>query len=113
MNAGRQLCPESEEKPMRKIKNLFSARERRELQLPEEIYGSGPFIELHGRREVCVQGCRKILLCEPDAVRLALREGILSVRGRGLSCTAYFAGAVSVRGVICAVFFEDGGETVL
>lgn len=94
---------------MKKIRNRFSATERRALVLPEEIYGSGPFIELRGRREICIQGCRKILLCETDAVRLSLREGVLAVRGRGLSCTTYFAGAVSIRGVICGVEFEEGG----
>lgn len=107
------MRPPTEDIYMRKIRNLFSVRERRALVLPEEIYGGGPFIELRGRREVCVQGCRKILLCEPEAVRLSLRDGILSVQGRGLSCATYFAGAVSICGVICAVSFEDGGEITL
>ena len=92
-----------------KIKHQLSVRERRALNLPEEIYGGGPFIELRGQREVCVQGCRKILLCEPDIVRLALRDGILAVRGHGLVCSTYFAGAVGIRGKICVVSFEEEG----
>lgn len=96
---------------MPKIKALFRARERRPLSLPEEIYSSAPFIELRGRHEVCVQGCRKVLLCTPEAVRLALREGSLLVQGRELCCMTYFAGAVSVRGIICGVCFDgEGGE---
>ncbi len=96
---------------MPKIKSLFSARERRPLDLAEELFVSGPFIELKGRREVCVQGCRRVLLCTPDLVQLALREGSISVWGQSLCCVAYFAGAVSVRGVICTVSFDEkGGE---
>jgi sporulation protein YqfC len=99
---------------MEKKKQLmerFSVQRRQRLILPDEIFGGGPFIELCGRREICIQGCKKILLCEPDTVRLALCGAVLSVSGRGLVCTTYFAGAVSVRGVICRVEFEDGSES--
>ncbi len=94
----------------KKFMERFRIQRRQRLVLSEEIYGSGPFIELRGRREICIQGCKKILICEPDTVRLALRGAVLSVGGRGLVCTTYFAGAVSVRGVICRIEFEDGSE---
>ena len=94
----------------KRLAERFCIRQRNRLELSEEIYGGGPFIELRGRREICIQGCRRVLLCEPDIVRLALRESVLSVSGRGLVCATYFAGAVSVRGVICCVEFEDGRD---
>lgn len=93
---------------MKKRRNQLSARERRPLCLPDDIVGGGPFVELRGRREVSVQGCRRILCCEADLVRLALAVGTLEVRGQGLSCTTYFAGAVSIRGVIDGVAFGAG-----
>ena len=93
---------------MKKRWNRFSATERRALILPDEVYGGGPFVELRGRGEVCIQGCRKILTCETDLVRLELRGSVLAVRGRQLTCVTYFAGAVAIRGVVCMIAFEEG-----
>ncbi len=95
---------------MRKRKDRNGGMRRQMLVLPEEIFERGPFIELRGRREICIQGCRKILLCEQDNVRLALRGETMTVRGRDLVCTTYFAGAVSVHGLICRVEFEEGSD---
>lgn len=96
---------------MKQRKNQLSARERRPLALPDEIFGRGPFIELCGRRELSVQGCRRILCCESETVRLALSVGVLEIRGLGLVCTTYYAGAVSVKGCIDGVAFVGGEES--
>lgn len=97
----------TEEYRMKKKKFSFSARERRPLELPESLFGDGPFIELRGRRELCIQGCKKILCCTPNTVCLALREGVLKVEGSDLICLTYFAGAMSIQGYIrCMSFVE-------
>lgn len=86
------------------------AGERRPLQLPTDFLENGPFIELRGQREICVQGCRKILLCNDDEVHLLLRGSLLMVRGQNLRCATYFAGAVAVTGWICGVEFAQEND---
>ncbi len=68
-------------------------------------YGSGA-----GRGEmivwrdgVTVYGCRRILLYSPGEIRLCLSERIISVRGEGLYCASFSAGAVSICGKIISV----------
>ncbi len=93
---------------MKKKKNGKLARSAREsFAMVEDLFCDGPFIELRGRHELAVQGCRKILTCTENEVCLALRETGLHVAGKRLHCTTYYAGAVSVNGEIDALFFDD------
>ena len=75
--------------------------------LAEDIWGNGPFIELRGRQEISVQGCRKIVVCTDTEVLLRLRDADLHIEGSALCCTTYFAGAVSVRGEITLLRFDE------
>lgn len=75
--------------------------------LAEDIWGGGPFIELRGRQEISVQGCRKIVVCTETEVLLRLRDADLRIEGNALCCTTYFAGAVSVRGEITLLRFDE------
>ena len=77
------------------------------MLLPEELLCGGPFIELRGQREVCIQGCKKVLLCREDEVRLLLRGIVLVICGKVLRCETYYAGAVSIKGSIKSVSFSD------
>ena len=68
-----------------------------------------------------VYGCRKILRYEEDRICLSAPRRCVCVRGRGLICTAFSAGAVTVEGSITSVCFcpsdcvgrcKEGGETL-
>ena len=74
--------------------------------LAEDIWGEGPFIELRGRQEISIQGCRKIVVCTETEVLLRLRDTDLYIEGNSLCCVTYFAGAVSVRGEITLLRFD-------
>ncbi len=80
------------------------------LDIPPDII-NGIFVELRGRSNVVVHGCREILLYTPEEVRLRLRGCGLSVRGEGLYCTAYHTGTADIDGRIASVsFFEEDGK---
>lgn len=89
------------------MKRKKVAREDSFSALAEDIFGDGPFIELRGRREISVQGCRCILVCTETEVLLRLRDANLHLEGNGLRCTTYFSGAVSVHGEITLLRFDE------
>ena len=76
------------------------------LDLPPDLFGGGR-IELRGRNELTVQGGGKILLYTPEEIRIEFDGGVLSVRGRRLSCISYYVGAVGMEGYISGLSFEE------
>jgi sporulation protein YqfC len=78
------------------------------LDIPADVTGGGLRLDLRGRNTLTVHGCTRILDFSPCEVRLALRDGTLTVRGCRLICTAYLAGAVGIEGRICCMEFQDG-----
>ena len=79
------------------------------LDIPPDLF-NGIFVEMRGRTNVVVHGCREILLYTPEEVRLRLRGCIICVRGSGLYCTAYHTGTADIDGRIISVSFGDGEE---
>lgn len=82
---------------------------------------SGGLIELRGRTEITVEGCRKIEKYDTDEIILRLSDYSVSFRGRSLCCTAYYTGAIGILGYLDSVCFigtddyeklskEDGKE---
>ncbi len=88
-----------------KRKNV--ARDDSFSALTEDIFGDGPFVELRGRQQISVQGCKKILLCTDTEVVLRLRDTDLHLEGNALRCTTYFSGVVSVHGEISLLRFDE------
>ena len=81
------------------------------LDIPADITEGGLRLDMRGRHTLTVHGCRKILDFNPDEVRLAVKDCVLTVKGKRLICTAYLAGAVGVEGYICGIAFCDGEVT--
>ena len=77
------------------------------LDIPREALPGGFLMTLSGQEELVVHGCRRILRYGQEEMALLLTEKCLCVRGKGLTCTAFGAGAVTVRGVIFSVCFEE------
>ena len=76
------------------------------LDIPPDIL-NGIYLELRGRGNLTVRGCRKILLYTPEEVRLLLGSEVLSLRGAGLYCTAYRSGVIELDGRIDNISFES------
>ena len=77
------------------------------LDIPADTLTDGLRLDMRGRNTLTVHGCTGILDYSPCEIRLALRDGVLSVLGQRLICTSYLAGAVGIDGCICALRFED------
>lgn len=94
---------EKEKRPMRD-------RISRKMFLPTETFSGGIYIELRGRTELCLGGCRRILKYSEDEMIFEICDGSVCVRGEKLSANSYLAGTVGVRGYIESVSF--GGRDV-
>ena len=77
------------------------------LDIPPDLT-NGNFVEIRGNSNVCVHGCKKILLYTTEEVRVRLTGCVLSVSGNDLYCTAYHSGNIEIDGIINSVsYMED------
>lgn len=67
-------------------------------------------VELRGKNQLFVYGCRRIVTYSPTLISLAVKGDELCVEGERLICTSYYGGAVSIEGVIISVSFRGGEE---
>lgn len=84
-------------------------RERlcRRLDLPPDSLPGGGLLEVRGQSSVTVKGCGRILTYTPELIRIRRQGGVLCVRGKRLSCTSYYVGAVGIDGWIGSISFEE------
>ena len=75
------------------------------LDLPSDLFSGECAIEIRGRTNVTVRGCRRILRYSKEEIRLAMSHFDVRVRGKHLDCSAYFAGAIRIDGEVEAVDF--------
>ncbi len=77
------------------------------LDIPPDLT-NGNFVEIRGNSNICIHGCKKILLYTTEEVRAKLTGCILCVTGNNLYCTAYHARTVEIDGLIHSVsYLED------
>ncbi len=67
-------------------------------------------VELRGKNQLFVGGCRRIITYSPTLIVLRVKGDELSVRGERLICTSYHGGTVSIEGAISSLSFGKGGE---
>ena len=70
-------------------------------------------IEIQGRRELMVHGCRGIEAYHPTEILLRVRDGeitLLRVAGEGLLCSTYHSEGVVIEGTIHRVDLLQGEE---
>ena len=94
---------------MRKEKHLF-ARMREKLDIPCEILPGGFGVIFSGNREMTVSGCRRILTYSEEEILLSLGKVQALVRGKGLLCTVFNAGSITLCGEIRSLSFLKEGE---
>ena len=82
----------------------FIERLGHKLDIPGDVI-SGIHIDIRGRNNITIQGCKKILLYTTHEVRIKLTGEVICVSGEGLYCTAYHSGVVEIDGYITNVSF--------
>ena len=93
-----------------KSKRSFSEFLTCECDIPGELISGGCHIEMKGRNCMKIRGCRKIISYSPNKVVMKMKREVICVIGKRLTCLTYFAGAVSVEGIIDSVSFLHGTE---
>ncbi len=76
---------------------------------PDSLAGE-TMIELRGKNQLFVGGCRRIITYSPTLIVLAVKGDALSVKGKRLICTSYYGGTVSIEGEIRSISFGEGEE---
>lgn len=89
-------------------KNKISLMQRMlvALDIPPDVE-SGIFIEIRGKSNVCIHGCREILLYTTEKVLIKVSSEIVCVCGSELYCNAYHSHYAEIYGIIKAVGFEE------
>ena len=87
-----------------KRKDKLSALERLYLKfdIPPDILNN-MVIEIRGRTNVRIHGCKEILIYTADIIKLQLSECILKVFGKDLYCTSYGSGNMEIDGIISSL----------
>ena len=95
----------------RNIENKMSALEKLYLKLdiPPDIIND-MFIEIRGRTNMCIRGCREIRLYTPKQISVQLSECVLQVFGKELYCTAFNSGNIEINGIISSIVLDSGGQ---
>ncbi len=92
------------------IKGHRSLRQRVSERCRQPMEAFEHLVVWRGQTNVTVYGCRRILLYTPRRICLLVGKRPLSVLGQGLICSAFCAGAVTVRGEIRGVEYAEGTE---
>lgn len=64
-------------------------------------------LEVQGRGDMLVRGCRRILFYSTEEIRLLLHSYVLNVKGEDLYCTSYFFDAISIEGKISSIEMSE------
>lgn len=72
---------------------------------------SGMSLEMRGRNELVLCGCREILCYAPERITLIQCGYCISIEGRRLTMSSYSDGRISIRGEVDRIDY-CGGEGV-
>lgn len=77
----------------------------RALELPAGSLTGAARFEMHGNREVVVEGCRSILQYDESAIRINVGKMIACFLGRGLCIKCLTPDSLVVEGFITSIEF--------
>lgn len=86
-------------------KERWLGRVEHALELPAGVLTAAPRMEFSGNRRVLVEGCKRILECDEDCIRLCTANGILRFTGRELCMACRTAEYAVITGRVSAVEF--------
>ena len=79
------------------------------IGVPSDLI-SGGYIEIRGRGEVSICGCKRIVKYSEGEIILRIGKELLMIRGRGLTCSAYFSGNIGIGGYIDSLAFSGNRD---
>ena len=69
------------------------------------------YLHLHGRRQLRLENCRRVLECNALRVRLETRDLTVEIWGTGLRVFDYNDNSVLVRGKISTIQLAERGQS--
>lgn len=78
------------------------------LSLPEDAAGGLARLTVLGSREILAENCRAIAEVSESRVRLAVRDGLISVSGARLALADVRPGSLRIVGEIAAIELPEG-----
>ena len=99
----------------KKNKNKHERRTLPELislvtDLPADLFSNGMTLEMRGRNELLLCGCREIIGYTETNIRVILGSCSVCVIGRRLAMSSYSDGRITVTGEIDSLDFCGGGD---
>lgn len=101
-------CARDERTP---VKRSFAERMGTVLDIPADLLCGGCYMEMRGRNELTLSGCRRIVGYSSHEIILRLRRGSMQIRGRNMTCTAYHSGCITIGGWIGEISFCDAEDS--
>ena len=83
---------------------------RMKRRYASEGFGELQTVVLRGRGEATVHGCRRILSYSPQEICFGMKRERLTVTGKGLYCSSFVGGTVTVMGRIDSFSYTEGRE---
>ena len=79
-------------------------------ELPSDLLCGGFRLEVRGRNQIFLTGCRRILKYSSEEMIMSVKGFSVSVRGERLVCSTYHAGNISIDGFVKSVNFIDASD---
>ncbi|MBQ8207418.1 MAG: YabP/YqfC family sporulation protein [Clostridia bacterium] len=80
----------------------------KKFDFPAEIVSSCT-LEITGRNEASICGCRRIAVFTPELIRLEMKDFDLIFEGDALNCPAYGGGRIVLAGIFKSITYEKRG----
>ena len=98
----------------KKIKKRHEKRSLPELislitDIPADLFSGGMTLEMRGRNEMLLCGCREIYEYSRERIRILQGRCTVCIEGRRLTMTSYSEGRITVGGEIDSIDFCGGG----
>ena len=77
------------------------------LDIPADLLCGGTTLEMRGRGDICVGGCRKIAIFTEETIRLEMSDFDIILKGERLSCFTFCEGRTVIGGRIKSIEIED------
>ncbi len=77
------------------------------IQAKQDLLAEGTGISTEGRRRVLVSGCRELLTYTETLVRIRTEDGVVAVKGTGLTLRAFHGNRILAEGEWEAIMREE------
>ena len=75
--------------------------------LPCDLLSGELRVELCGRNQLLLHGCRRIIKYSADEMIISASSAVVRVRGKRLICSSFYGGTLSIDGYIIGFEFDD------